>query len=52
MTRRPGAIRDVLTVDIPGERSHNSLVLPEFLSTKKAIMDMLWKESNDAALGR
>ena len=52
MTRRPGAIRDVLTVDIPGERSHNSLILPEFLSTKKAIMDMLWKESNDAALGR
>ena len=52
MSRRPGTIRDVLTVDIPGERSHNSLVLPEFLSIKKTIMDMLWQESNDAALDR
>jgi len=52
MSRRPGTIRDVLTVDIPGERTHNSLVLPEFLAAKKRIMDMLWQESNDAALGR
>ena len=52
MSRRPGTIRDVLTVNIPGERSHNSLVLPEFLDTKKKIMDMLWQESNDAALDR
>ena len=52
MSRRPGKIRDVLTVNIPGERSHNSLVLPEFLDTKKQIMDMLWKESSDAALDR
>ena len=35
MSRRPGTIRDVLTVNIPGERSHNSLVLPEFLDTKR-----------------
>lgn len=52
MSRRPGTIKDVLKVEIPGERSHNSLVLPEFLETKKRIMDMLWQESNDAALGR
>ena len=52
MSRRPGTVRDVITVDIPGERSHNSLVLPEFLETKKQIMDMLWQESQDAALGR
>ena len=52
MSRRPGTIREVLTVNIPGERSHNSLVLPEFLETKKRIMDMLWQESNDAALDR
>lgn len=52
LSRRPGTIRDMLTVDIPGERNHNSLVLPEFLNTKKKIMDMLWKESNDAALDR
>lgn len=52
MSRRPGTVRDVIEVDIPGERSHNSLVLPEFLETKKQIMDMLWQESQDAALGR
>lgn len=52
MSRRPGTVRDVIEVNIPGERSHNSLVLPEFLETKKQIMDMLWQESQDAALGR
>lgn len=50
MSRRPGTIREVLDVNIPGARSHESLVLPEFLATKKKIMDMLWKESMDAAL--
>ena len=45
MSRRPGTVRDVIEVNIPGERSHNSLVLPEFLETKKQIMDMLWQES-------
>lgn len=52
MSRRPGTVRDAITVDIPGERNHNSLVLPEFLETKKKIMDMLWQESQDAALDR
>ena len=52
MSRRPGCVRDVLDVEIPGERSHNSLVLPEFLKVKKQIMDMLWQESNDAAMDR
>lgn len=50
MSRRPGTIREVLDVNLPGVRSHESLVLPEFLETKKKIMDMLWKESMDAAL--
>ena len=50
MSRRPGTIREVLEVNIPGVRSHESLVLPEFLATKKKIMDMLWKESMDAAM--
>ncbi len=50
MSRRPGTIREVLDVHIPGERSHESLVLPEFLETKKRIMDMLWQESKDAAM--
>lgn len=52
MSRRPGTVRDAITVDIPGERNHNSLVLPEFLKTKKKIMDMLWQESQDAALDK
>lgn len=52
MSRRPGTIREVIEVQLSGERSHNSLVLPEFLGTKKQIMDMLWQESNDAAMGR
>jgi NitT/TauT family transport system ATP-binding protein len=52
MSRRPGTIREVLDVNIPGERSHESLVLPEFLETKKRIMDMLWQESMDAALDK
>ena len=52
MSRRPGSVRDVLDVNLPGVRSHNSLVLPEFLEIKKKIMDMLWQESNDAALDR
>lgn len=52
MSRRPGTIREAITVDIPGERNHNSLVLPEFLETKKKIMDILWQESQDAALDK
>ena len=52
MSRRPGTIRDVLTVDLPAARTHDCLVLPEFLSVKKKIMDMLWQESQDAAMDR
>ena len=52
MSRRPGSIRAVLDVNLPGERNHNSLVTPEFLQIKKQIMDMLWKEGVDAAMGR
>lgn len=50
MSRRPGTIREVLEVHIPGERNHECLVSPEFLETKKRIMDMLWEESKDAAM--
>ncbi len=51
MSRHPGTIRDVLSVDM-GERDHNSLVDPKFLEAKKTIMDMLWQEDQDAALDR
>ncbi len=52
MSRRPGTIKATLDVNLPQERSHDCLVMPEFLETKKQIMDMLWQESADAAAGR
>ncbi|MCR4841787.1 MAG: ABC transporter ATP-binding protein [Eubacterium sp.] len=52
MSRHPGTIKDVIKVNLPEERTHESLVTPEFLETKKRIMDMLWADSTDAALGR
>ncbi len=52
MSRRPGAVRDVVTVGLARDRSHESLVEPEFLATKKKIMDMLWAESQAAAMDR
>ncbi len=51
MSRRPGTIKETLKVGLPEKRSHDCLVMPEFLETKKLIMDMLWQESNDAAMG-
>lgn len=52
MSRRPGTIRDVIQNNLPKERNHECLVSPEFLATKKQIMDMLWSQSMDAALDR
>ena len=52
MSRRPGTIREVLEVNIPVERSHEMLVHPEFLKMKQKIMEMLWQESQDAALDK
>lgn len=45
MSRRPGTIREILEVQMSGERSHEMLVTPEFLQMKRKIMDMLWQES-------
>lgn len=52
MSRRPGTVRAVLDVGLPGERDHNSLVTETFLELKRTIMDMLWQESQDAAMNR
>ena len=52
MSRRPGTIREVMEVNIPGERNHEILVTPEFLAMKQKIMEMLWQESQDAALDK
>jgi len=50
MSRRPGTIREVLNVDIPEERNHSVLTHPAFLKLKSRIMEMLWQESQEAAL--
>lgn len=52
MSRRPGTISDIIDVAILQDRTRNVLVSPEFLAIKKRIMDMLWLESVDAAMGR
>lgn len=52
MSRRPGMIKARLTVDIPHPRSHQVMVLPEYIAAKKTIMDMLWEESKAAASQR
>lgn len=52
MSRRPGTIREVMDVTIEGERNHEMLVKPEFLEMKRKIMEMLWQESQDAAMGK
>lgn len=52
MSRRPGTIREKITIDFDGDRNHNILTLPEFIDHKKKIMEMLWQDSTDAAEGR
>ena len=49
MSRRPGRIRTEIDVDLPGERSHKSQILPEFLALKARIMELIWEESHQAA---
>ena len=43
MTPRPGRVSKLLRVNIEGERNHNTLLNPEFLTIKKEIMDLLWQ---------
>lgn len=52
MSRRPGTIREKITVEYEGKRDHNVLLLPDFIEKKKKIMEMLWQDSEDAAIGR
>ena len=52
MSRRPGTIREVLDVELPEERNHNVLTSSKFLELKSRIMEMLWEESREAALGK
>jgi NitT/TauT family transport system ATP-binding protein len=50
MSRRPGTMREVLDVNLKGERNHEILVTPEFLQIKQKIMNMLWEESLEASM--
>ena len=52
MSRRPGCIREKMEIDYEGARDHNVLILPEFIERKKRIMDMLWQDSSEAAVGK
>lgn len=52
MSRRPGCIREKMTIEYEGKRDHNVLVLPEFIQRKTRIMDMLWQDSSEAAVGK
>lgn len=50
MSRRPGRIREQIKVNIPRPRDHRSMILPEFVTVKNHIMEMLWEESKAAAI--
>ena len=52
MSRRPGRIREILTVDLPEPRNHPCLVMAEFPQIMSHIMEMLWQESSDAAMDK
>ena len=52
MSRRPGCIREKMTIEYEGKRDHNVLVRPEFIERKMRIMEMLLQDSSDAAAGK
>ena len=45
MSSRPGKILEIIPVELSVARNHNALTSEEFLSIKRRIMDLLWKES-------
>lgn len=51
MSRRPGTIREEIHVHYKEDRTHETLVTPEFIALKQKIMDMLWQSDVDAANG-
>jgi NitT/TauT family transport system ATP-binding protein len=48
MSRHPGRIKAEIKIELK-ERTHKTLISPEFLEIKSQIMDMIWEESRDAA---
>ena len=51
MSRRPGQLRREIRTEYQGERTHRTLVLPEFITRKQEIMEMLWQDSAASAAG-
>lgn len=52
MSRRPGSMKAKFELAREGERTHTTLMSPEFIEMKSKIIDMLWHDSIDAASGR
>jgi NitT/TauT family transport system ATP-binding protein len=52
MSRRPGCIREKIEVYYEGQRGRHTLLESKLIALKSRIMDMLWEESQQAALGR
>ena len=52
MSRRPGSIREQISISYEGKRDHNTLLRPDFIENKRKIMEMLWQDSSDAANGK
>lgn len=50
MSRRPGRIKQMIPVNISGERGHKVTLSPEFLAIKQQIMDLIWEESEQASM--
>ncbi len=49
MSRRPGRIRQEISVDLPRPRDHRIMVHQDFAAIKSSVMELLWEESRQAA---
>jgi NitT/TauT family transport system ATP-binding protein len=46
MTRRPGRIKDDVTVPLARPRCHEQLTAPEFIATKARVLESLREEAS------
>jgi len=51
MTRQPGTIKKTMSVQLKRPRDHSFMVTPEFIQMKKEIVELIWEESKQAAMG-
>ena len=52
MSRRPGSIREQISISYEGKRDHNTLLRTDFIENKRKLMEMLWQDSSDVANGK